>query len=198
MQDFHVIEKDQIVPVELIESDTSSSSSSSDETVESVRLLFMLPSTQQKQEQPTPQNTHNSERAAKILLALVASMVASQLLILGIALLIPRSRMIRVSSLVVSEPGTLVLKQETPAGIDYLFIFFHPIPALIEATRKHDAGFVNWFMSKLNGSVERAFEFRDAIGRSLFDLAAQLVASRPYQQVQKLISSALQRIGLPS
>lgn len=195
MADFDIIEKEQVVPqaASKIEPEiVSNESSESDDAVESIQLLLKSPSS-------VDEETDASKRAAKILLTLVASMVASQLMILGIALFVPRSRMVRVSSLVVSQPGTLVLKQENAAGIDLLFIFFHPIPALIEVSRKRDHyGFINYFLAKLEAGMDTALQLRDSLGRHFYEWAARLVSSRPYQQLHKLLCEAFARLGLPS
>ncbi len=190
MQEFQVVEKEQVVPVEAIDSSMESEASNIEsDAPTAVDSLFKLPVVSDE-----ASASKSSERAAKVLLALVAAMVASQLLVLGVALLVPRTRTIRVSSLVVSDPGTLVLKQESSAGIDLLFIFFHPIPSLIEVTRKQNYG----FFDLINAGVERAVHLRDFVGRSLFEWAAELVASRPYQQIHKLVTAAMERLGLPA
>lgn len=197
MQDFHVIEKEQVVPSETNVAEEAAQAS------ETESLPFAAgddggASAKKPVEIKSAAETEDRKRAAQILLGLVASMAASQLLILALALLIPRQRMVRIDSIAVSEPGTLVLKREGPEGIDFLFIFFHPIPALLEVTQRHDKlGLINWCMTRLSAGVERALQLRDSLGHTLLHLIARLVASRPYQQAHRLFSGALERLRLP-
>lgn len=122
------------------------------------------------------QDIDEQKRAARLLLALVGTMISSQLLILGLSLLYPLESTPRIQTLTVLQPGMLAIKP-TNNDIDYLFIFFHPIPALITATQS------NWFEAFL----KRIFEARNRLGTAVFDLACNISASEPVRKLRNIL-----------
>lgn len=138
------------------------------EAVDSEELL-------EKTEQATP-DLEEQKKAARLLLALVGTMISSQLLVLGISLFFPYQSTPRIQTLTVMQPGMLAIKPDNN-DIDYLFVFFHPVPALMAVSQS------TWF----DDFLKRIFELRDRLGKGLFEYACKFSASQPIRHLKNIL-----------